>query len=116
MLRHRAAVGSSVPARLLYSSRTLEDVIYRDELDALTAADDELEIVQTLTREQPPGWQGRSGRVDDALLADVAWPPDKRALTFICGPTGFVEAVAGGLVRLGHDPTRIRTERFGATG
>ena len=116
MLRHRATVGSSVPARLLYSSRTLEDVIYRDELDALTAADDELEIVQTLTREQPPGWEGRSGRVDDALLADVAWPPDKRALTYICGPTGFVEAAAGGLVRLGHDPTRIRTERFGATG
>jgi len=72
--------------------------------------------VQTLTREQPRGWQGRAGRVDDALLAEVAWPLDERALTFICGPTGFVEAVAGGLVRLGLVPARIRTERFGATG
>jgi ferredoxin-NADP reductase len=116
MLRHRSAVASSVPARLLYSSRTLEDVIYRDQLEALEAGDDTLEIVQTLTREQPPGWQGRAGRVDDALLADVAWPPDEQTLTFICGPTGFVEAVASGLVRLGHDPARIRTERFGATG
>jgi ferredoxin-NADP reductase len=116
MLRHRAAVGSSVPARLLYSSRTLEDVIYRDELDALASDDKELVIVHTLTREQPPGWQGRAGRVDDALLADVAWPPDERPLAFVCGPTGFVEAVAGGLVRLRHDPARIKTERFGATG
>ncbi len=116
MLRHRSAAGSSVAARLLYSSRTLDDVIYRDELDALDAGDEGLEIVHTLTREQAAGWQGRTGRVDDALLAAVAWPPGERALTFVCGPTGFVEAVAGGLVRLGHDPARIRTERFGATG
>jgi len=115
MLRHRAAVGSDVPTRLLYSSRTLEDVIYRDELDELASQDDTLEVVHTLTRGQPTNWRGHAGRVDDALLEEVAWSPEEMSLVYVCGPTGFVEAVASGLVRLGHDPGRIRTERFGAT-
>jgi ferredoxin-NADP reductase len=116
MIRHRHAVGSTVPIRLLYSSRTLEDVIYREELDQLAAQDAGFEIVQTLTRDQPPGWEGRFGRVDEALLSDVTWSPEEGQLVFVCGPTGFVEAVAEGLVRLGHEPARIKTERFGATG
>jgi ferredoxin-NADP reductase len=115
MLRHRAAIGSSVPARLLYSSRSLEDVIYRDDLDRL-AADDQVKVAQTLTREWPDGWSGHRGRVDRALLDKLSWSPAERALTYVCGPTGFVEAVASALVELGHDPARIRTERFGPTG
>ena len=116
MVRHRQNVSSGVRARLLYSARMLDDVIYREELERLGAADTQLEVVLTLTREQPAGWQGRSGRVDDALLGEVAWLPEERPLAFVCGPTGFVEAVAAGLVRLGHDPLRVKTERFGATG
>ena len=116
MIRHRAAEGSSVPARLLYSSRTLEDVIFRDELARLAARADGLEVFHTLTREQPAGWQGYARRVDDELLDEVAWPAVEQPLVFVCGPTGFVEAAAAGLVRLGHQPSRIRTERFGATG
>src|SRR4029450_10102099 len=108
MLRHHAAVGSSVPARLLYSARTLGDVIYREELARLIA-EDQVDIRFTLTRESPEGWAGHTGRVDDELLAEVAWPPEERPLVYVCGPTAFVEAVAGGLVRLGHDPGRIRT-------
>ena len=115
MLRHRAAIESSVPARLLYSSRSLEDVIYRDDLDRF-AADDQVEVAQTLTREWPDGWSGHRGRVDKALLEELSWSPAEQALTYVCGPTGFVEAVASTLVELGHDPARIRTERFGATG
>jgi ferredoxin-NADP reductase len=115
MLRHRAAVRSSVPARLLYSSRSPEDVIYRDDLDRL-AADGEVDVALTLTREWPEGWSGHRGRVDSALLEEVAWTPAERALTYVCGPTGFVETVANALVELGHDPARIRTERFGPTG
>jgi ferredoxin-NADP reductase len=115
MLRHRAAIESSVPARLLYSSRSPEDVIYRDDLDQF-AADDQVDVAQTLTREWPDGWSGHRGRVDKALLEELAWSPAERALTYVCGPTGFVEAVASALVELGHDPARIRTERFGATG
>ena len=116
MVRHRQTVGSSVPARLLYSARALHDVIYREELESLGALDAGLDVVVTLTREQPECWPGRSGRVNDDLLAEIAWPPDERPLVFVCGPTGFVEAVAAGLVRLGHDPLRVKTERFGATG
>jgi ferredoxin-NADP reductase len=108
MLRHRRAVGSIVPAKLLYSSRTLEDVIYRDELSALGA-----DVVQTLTREQPDGWSGYARRVDIDMLREVAYPPERDPRVFVCGPTRFVEAVAEGLVALGHRPGRIRTERFG---
>ena len=108
MLRHRRAVGSTVPAKLLYSSRAFEDVIYRDELDGVGA-----EVVQTLTRAQPPGWSGYGRRVDIDMLREVAYPPEQDPRVFVCGPTSFVEAVADGLVALGHRPGRIRTERFG---
>jgi ferredoxin-NADP reductase len=99
--------------RLLYSSRTIDDVIYRDELDE---ASDGAEVVYTLTREQPPGWTGHARRVDAMLLDEVAWPPEENALAFVCGPTSFVETVADGLVELGYPPQRVKTERFGATG
>ncbi len=113
MLRHRRRTGSDLPVRLLYSSRTIDDVIYRDELDE---ASDGAEVVYTLTREQPPGWTGHARRVDAMLLDEVAWPPEENALAFVCGPTSFVETVADGLVELGYPPRRVKTERFGATG
>jgi ferredoxin-NADP reductase len=114
MVRQRAADGDKVGTRLLYSARSWEDIIYRDELERQVQSDDGLEIVYTLTREQPTGWNGYDRRVDRELLAEVA--PDGLALTFVCGPTPFVEAVAEALVGLGHEPSRIKTERFGPTG
>jgi ferredoxin-NADP reductase len=114
MLRHYRAVGSSLPLRLLYSARSLDDVIYRDELMRM-AAYDEIDIRFTLTREQPEGWQGYGRRIDQELLGEVAWPPAERPLVYICGPTAFVETAAEALVALGHEPGRIRTERFGPT-
>src|SRR5712692_5141137 len=116
MLRHRAAVGSTVPTRLLYSSRSIEEVIYRDELERLVKSATLLEVVHTLTREQPPGWTGYHRRVDTDMLREVAWPLDQRPLAFICGPTPFVETAAASRVALGHEPGRIKTERFGPTG
>jgi ferredoxin-NADP reductase len=113
MLRHRQRSGSDAPVRLLYSARTLGDLIYRRELDE---AADGVEVVYTLTREQPPGWTGYARRVDTELLGEAAWPADDGALAFVCGPTSFVEIVAAGLVELGYPPARVKTERFGATG
>ena len=109
IFRHRRHSMSKVKARLLYSSRTVEDIIYRAELDGE-------EVVHTLTRAQPPGWTGYTRRVDADLLREVAWPAEERPLAFVCGPTSFVESVAGDLVALGYAPGRIKTERFGATG
>jgi ferredoxin-NADP reductase len=106
MLRHRAAVGSDVPARLLYSVRSPEEVIYRHLGD----------VTYTYTRTQPPGWDGYARRIDADMLREVTWPPAERPLVYVCGPTPLVERVAGTLVDLGHDPARIRTERFGPTG
>ncbi|HZB24225.1 MAG TPA: ferredoxin reductase [Gaiellaceae bacterium] len=112
MVRQRAANGDAVRTRLLYSARSLDDVIYAGELARLGG--DGLDIVYTLTREQPDEWTGFARRVERTLLEEVA-PPDF-ALAFVCGPTPFVEAVASALVELGHDPARVRTERFGPTG
>jgi len=114
MARDRVREGSSTPMRLLFSSRTLEDVIYREELEDL--AGNGFEVVHTLTRAQPPDWSGYSRRIDDDLLRDVAWPAAEEPKVFVCGSTRFVDAGADGLVRLGYDPRWIRTERFGATG
>jgi ferredoxin-NADP reductase len=108
-------VGSSPPLRVLYSARSLPEVIYREELARMTE-DDGIDIRFTLTRQQPAGWRGYARRVDASLLAEVAFPSHENPLVYICGPTGFVEAVAQALVELGHDPSRIRTERFGPTG
>ena len=115
MLRHWAGGERAVTPRLIYSSRSLGEVIYREELMRL-AADDEVEIRFVLTREWPQGWHGYRGRIDRHLLEEVAWTPEERPLTYICGPSGFVEAAAEWLVQIGHEPGRIRTERFGPTG
>jgi ferredoxin-NADP reductase len=116
MLRHRMAAGATTPTRLLYSSRTPEDVIYRDELETLQAAKNSLEIIHTFTRVQPPGWHGYARRIDTPMLREVIQPLGQAPLTYICGPTLLVEAAANGLAQLGVPPLRIRTERFGPTG
>jgi ferredoxin-NADP reductase len=113
ILRHRAAIGSEVPVRLLYSARSLPDVIYRAELENPGHG---VEVIYTLTRQQPPGWTGHSGRVTPELLAEAAWPVSQNPLAFVCGPTTFVEAVAAALVDLGYPADRVKTERFGGVG
>jgi ferredoxin-NADP reductase len=116
MLRHRANAGSRVPARLLVSARSYEDLIYAEEIERLAAADGRFEVFTTLTRSTPAGWSGYDRRIDREMLSEVAWPPDQLARTFVCGPTAFVEAAADSLVSLDHDQALIKTERFGPTG
>lgn len=116
MVRHRANVGSQVPTRLLLSSRSPVDIIYRDELNRLAGGDASLEVTHTLTRFQPPGWEGYRRRIDIEMLTEAGWPPEAQPLCYICGPTQLVESAASALVELGHDPARIRTERFGPSG
>jgi len=113
ILRHRSRTGSTVPVKLLYSSRSWEDVIYSSELDFPA---DGVEVTYTLTRSQPRAWQGYARRVDAQMLAEVAWPTAEGPLAYVCGPTSFVESVATGLVGLGYPAGRVKTERFGATG
>ena len=115
MLRHRLRSASTVPARLIYSARTRTDVIYSSELMQLEKGVN-VDIIVTLTRERPPGWTGRTGRVDEALLRELAWPASQQPLAYICGPTAFAEAVSGTLVSLGYPPQRVKIERFGGTG
>jgi ferredoxin-NADP reductase len=111
ILRHRRRSGSHVPSRLLYSARTLPDIIYRSELDQY--ADDDSELRYTLTRAHPPGWTGFSGRVSEQMLAQIAWQASDHPTAFICGPTAFVETVAELLVARGYPDTTVKTERFG---
>ena len=124
MLRHReialkgrdAATRRQIPARLLYSSRRWDDIIYRDELIRLAENDNTLEVVHTLTREQPEIWNGFRRRIDRKMLAEVGWPATENPRIFVCGPTPLVESAAATLVELGHQPTLVKTERFGPTG
>jgi ferredoxin-NADP reductase len=111
MLRHRKAAGSTVPARLLVSARSREDLLYAAELDHLDA-----DVTVTLTRRGPPGWTGLDRRVDRAMLEAATWAASETPRVYVCGPTSFVEVVAAELVALGHDPATLRLERFGATG
>jgi ferredoxin-NADP reductase len=115
MVRHWAAGERATVPRLIYSSRSLTDVIYRAELTQL-AAQDGLDVRFALTREWPEDWDGHKGRVGREFLEDVAWAPDEQPLIYICGPTSFVEAVAQAMVDLGQQPRHVKTERFGPTG
>jgi len=115
MLRHWVAADRPVPVRVLYSARSLEDAIFREELLGL-AAYDEVDVEIALTRAWPGGWSGHRGRIDRALVDAVAWPPQQRPHIYVCGPTAFVEAAAELLVETGHRPDSIKTERFGPTG
>ena len=115
MLRHRAATSSTVEARLLVSARSLSDVLYRDELQTLAAAD-RVAVHYTFTRISPPDWDGFARRVDADMLSLIGPVPERRPRIFVCGPTAFVEQAAQALVELGHDPAAVRTERFGPSG
>jgi ferredoxin-NADP reductase len=116
MLRHRAAAGSTAPARLLYSSRTFDDIIFRAELESLAAPGSGVGVTHTLTRSAPAGWRGQTHRIDRDMLLRAGFPPSTRPRMFVCGPTSLVEAVAQTLLEIGHEPSLIKTERFGPTG
>jgi ferredoxin-NADP reductase len=116
MIRHRARAGAMNPTRLLLSSRGPDEIIYREELDRLSATQDGFAVVHTLTREQPAGWNGYARRIDEAMLSEVLEPLGREARVYICGPTALVESAANALVRIGLAPSQIRTERFGPTG
>jgi ferredoxin-NADP reductase len=116
MLRHRAAQRATIPARILYSSRTPDDVIYKDELEGLAGKDPAVEVFFTYTRQTPEGWTGYRRRIDAAMLGEVIKPFGNAPHTYVCGPTVLVENVANVLVQMGLPTERIRTERFGPTG
>jgi len=116
MLRTRNRADNKVPAKLLYSSRSADDIIYRDELDRMAANRDGFDLVHTLTRGAPTGWKGQTRRVDRDMLAQCGFQATEEPQIFVCGPTSFVETVADQLVSLGHGESAIKTERFGPTG
>jgi ferredoxin-NADP reductase len=116
ILRHRVATGVEAPVRLLYSARSLDRLIYYDELREIAERAPRVDVGFALTREAPDGWEGFRRRVDGQTLRRVAWPPGDAPTAFVCGPTGFVERMASELLAYGYDPAAVKTERFGATG
>jgi ferredoxin-NADP reductase len=116
MLRHRSAARSRIPTRLLYSVQAPKSLIFRQELEALKAAEDGVDVLYTFTRETPPSWQSFARRIDRSMLSEASRPLGASFLTYVCGPTSMVEAAANALVELGLSPEQIRTERFGPTG
>jgi len=113
MLRCNAELGSTAHMRIVYSSRTQDDILYRDELAALSS--DTRDVIITLSREPSSQWSGRRGRIDRELLSRLTNVAEGNLLCFVCGPTPFVEAMADTLVALGTNPNNVKTERFGPT-
>lgn len=116
MIRTRAAAGSAIPFRLIYSVRQPDALLYTSDLQRFAAAANGVSVAYAYTRAVPPGWPLPPRRVDEALIETVTWPPSANPTCYVCGPTAFVEAVAGLLTHAGHNPLRIKTERFGPTG
>ena len=116
MIRHRANSNKKVPTKLLYSSRSYEEIIYREELERLAGNDASLRVIHTLTRRPPQNWTGYERRIDRTMLAETVWRPAEKPLAYTCGPTALVESVANHLLELGYKPECIKTERFGPTG
>lgn len=116
MLRHRVLAGAMPPTLLIHSSRSFDDIIFREEIDRLAAKEDGLTVYHTLTQSQPVGWSGGNRRIDKAMLADIGIPPAMKPRIYVCGPTPLVESAARSLAELGHEPGLIKTERFGPTG
>jgi len=116
MLRHRDRLPSRPPALLIYSARSWEDIVYRDELEAMMRRDSSFRLVYALTRQQPKDWTGHRGRINKGLLAANRFPPAHNPTIYVCGPTTFVETAASLLVEIGFDPLSIKTERFGPSG
>jgi ferredoxin-NADP reductase len=115
MTRHRIATGDATAIRLLVSSRSVEDLLYAEELKRIESLAG-IDVRITLTRTQPPGWQGLGRRVDEQMLAELGPAPSEHPRAFVCGPTPFVEHVGDALVALGHAPGAIHAERFGPSG
>jgi ferredoxin-NADP reductase len=111
MIRGQSASGNGEPFRLLYSARRPDLVIYRDELTSRAAAG--LPVTYAYTRQVPSGWSRPPGRIDAELLAMSTFAADVMPTCYICGPTAFVEAAADLFLAAGHQPSRVRTERFG---
>ncbi len=96
---------------LLYSVRTPRDVFFRDELATLSHA--KVDIIHT--RESPPGSVRPPGRLTREEISRLTFPASATPRMYVCGSTPFVETISRSLVELGHEPARIRTERFGGT-
>lgn len=110
MIRLHAASGSTAKFRLIYSVRTPEDAYFAEEL---MAEHPHLSVTWVYTRTTPNGWPTPPSRITKELIAATAFPSTQEPQVFVCGPTGFVESVATDLVELGHNPARVKTERFG---
>jgi ferredoxin-NADP reductase len=116
MLRERARAGSTAPFSLLYSVRNPQVVLYSEELDALARNGAGLNVSVLYSDSAPEGTTRPVGRIRPEDLAGTGLPPGSGARAYVCGPTAFVEAVAGLLADHGYDPSNVRTERFGPTG
>jgi ferredoxin-NADP reductase len=116
MIRERDRAGSRAPFRLVYSARSVDEVLYRDELADRSSTTDRLIVDQIYTRSAPVGHERAPSRITQMDLADLSWAAGSAPRCYVCGPNGFVESVSQLLIALGHAPEMIRTERFGPTG
>ena len=114
MLRHRFTVKNNAPALLLFSVRTEDDILYREELERMSDNDPSLHVGTTITRGTSKDWIGNTRRIDqgmiDSALVNTGVKPES---AYVCGGSGFVESIADILLDTGLDFNQIHIERFG---
>lgn len=110
IVRYVDALGLDVQTTLLYSATTPSEILFREELQTIAARNPRLHCVFTVTRPEDEPWEGRTGRIDRALLRQTLPPGD--ALYYLCGPPGMPTEIANLLQRLGIPHSRIRFEEW----
>ena len=114
MVRAWSAAEPKTPLLLVYSARTWEELVFRDELLAIQARTPEFLFIATTTRGPRHRPEDLDRRLDRPLLRGVLsrWGHSPRHI-YVCGSNAFVETVTDSLIPEGVPPAIIRTERFG---
>lgn len=105
MLRHLK--NSKRDTTLIYSAKTSENFVYFEELERICKKR-HLNCVFTVTRGK---WKGRHGRISEGLIREVV-PNLKKSVFKICGPEKMVDGVAGILLKMNVEKSRIRFEKW----
>jgi len=110
IIRYTADACPETKVTLLYSNKTTEDIIYKDELEQKQKENPNLKVIHTITREE---WDGHTGRIETNFIkencADL-----QNTLFYLCGPLKFGQAMKKLLLdELKIAPPNVKVEAYG---
>ena len=113
MIRYAADNIPSMGITLLYSARTPEDILFKEEFDATQRQNPNFKAVYSITEpvESVLPWSGRTGRITAELLAESI-DDTKNTIFYICGIASFITDMTKLLKVLNVPQEHIKTESF----